>query len=85
MNSNQHDFLLAHLHDLEDRIEATHSELKRYADYKHPSVGSITSIASELALLKNEQRAICFTLAHLGYYTVYKDDHAEDIVPLTDH
>ena len=85
MDNNQRDYFLAYLHDLEDKAEATHSELRRYAEYKHISVGSITSIASELALLKNEQRAICFTLSHLGYYTVYKGDHAEDIVPLTDH
>ena len=83
MDNNQRDYFLAYLHDLEDKSEATRSELRRYAEYKHISVGSITSIASELALLETEQRAICFTLNHLGYYTVYEDGHAKDIVPLT--
>ena len=82
MTKHQHDYLLSHLRDLEDSIKYTQNELRSYADFTGISVSSIAAIASQLNGLLTEQRTICFTLRHLGYYVVYKDNHAEDIVPI---
>ena len=80
MNKSQHNYLLHYLQNLEKEIEYKRAELRSYADYTGVSVSSIAAIASELNALLTKQRAICFTLQNLGYYVIYKDDHAEDIV-----
>lgn len=84
MDKSQREYLLGYLHNLEDKIDATRSELKRYTEFTHISVGSIASIASELALLQTEHNAICFTLNQFGCYTILNNNHVESITFCTD-
>ena len=80
MTKSQHDYLLTYLRSFEDRIEGYRSELQTYSALSNISVSSITSIATNLHDCQVEQRAVCYTLGRLGYYVVYKDGHAENIV-----
>lgn len=80
MTNIQKEFLLNHLQDLEKQIEYTFAEITQ----SHPSisffVSNAASVASEIACLQAQQRAICYTLRQLGYYVTYDNGHATDIV-----
>lgn len=81
MTNYQKRFLLNHLCDLDKEIAELKGNLADSADCDDPlSVGYSASIAAKLTATYAKRRAVCFTLSHLGYYVVYKDGHAEDIV-----
>ena len=80
MTNIEKENLLTHLHHIEEDINYKIQEAIQYANSKSFFVATAASIASDLACLQERQRAICYTLRLLGYYVVYENEHATDIV-----
>ena len=80
MTSKQKKDILRHLHILEEMIDGKFAEMNPERYSRDFFVANAGKIATEIACLQAQQREACFTLSQLGYYVVYENDHATDIV-----
>lgn len=80
MTEYQKKILLQHLQSIENMIDGKFAELDPSHFSRSFFVSNASAIATEIACLQAQQRAICYTLRQLGYYVVYEDQHATDII-----
>lgn len=80
MTENQKKDLLRHLQNLEEMIDGKFAEMNPDRYSRSFFVSNAGKIATEIACLQAEQRAICYTLRILGHYVVYENDHATTII-----
>ena len=80
MTAIQKKNILTHLHHLEEMIDGKFAEMNPDRYSRSFFVSNAGKIATEIACLQEQQRETCFTLQLLGYYVVYENNHATDII-----
>lgn len=80
MTESQKKDLLRHLQNLEEMIDGKFAEMNPERYSRSFFVANAGKIAQEIHGLQEQQREACFTLHMLGYYVVYENDHATDII-----
>ena len=80
MTERQKKDLLRHLQLLEEQIDGKFAEMNPGRYSRSFFVSNAGKIATEIACLQEQQREACYTLRLLGYYVVYENDHATDII-----
>lgn len=80
MTATQKKDILTHLHNIEEMIEGKFDEINPERYSRSFFVLNAGRIATEISCLQEQQRETCFTLRLLGYYVVYENNHATDII-----
>ncbi len=80
MTANQKKEILRHLHSLESSINGKFAEMNPERYSRSFFVANAGKIAQEIHGLQAQEREACFTLHMLGYYVVYENNHATDII-----
>ena len=80
MTESQKKEILRHLRSLESIIDGKFAEMNPDRYSRSFFVANAGKIAQEIHGLQEQQREACFTLQLLGYYVVYENNHATDII-----
>lgn len=80
MTTNQKNDILNHLHRLEEMTESKFAEMNPSRFSRDFFVSNAGHIATEIACLQEQQKETRFILQLLGYYVVYENNHATEIV-----